>query len=107
MVVTRTVLLLKLVKVCPSARKFEYNGIGIVWKASAVVRAGILALVSGLPASRKAWLEGPRQVALLIWSSTELRPVRLRDASRDESPHARIVWVHISGRVRKLCVVVC
>jgi hypothetical protein len=39
---------------------------------------------------------------LLIWSSTELRPVRLRDASRDESPHARIVWVHISGRVRKL-----
>jgi hypothetical protein len=89
------------------ARKFEYYGIGIVWKASAVVRVEILALVSGLPASRKAWLEGPRQVTLLRWSSTELRPVRLREVSRDESPHARIACVQISGRARKLCVVVC
>jgi hypothetical protein len=75
---------------------------GIVWNASAEERAETLALISGLPASRNAWSVGPRQVTLLIWSSTEERPVRLRDASRDESPHFWIVSVQTSGRVRKL-----
>jgi hypothetical protein len=59
-----------------------------------------LALLSGLPAWRKAWSEGPRQVTLLIWSSTEERPVRLREASRDERPQSRLVFVLVSGRVR-------
>jgi hypothetical protein len=102
--VTLTVSLLKLVNICPSARKLEYKGMGMVWKANAVVRVEMLAFVSGFPAERKASLEGPRQVTLLSLSRIEERPVRLRDVERDERPQARIVWVHISGRVTKLCV---
>jgi hypothetical protein len=61
-----------------------------------------LAFVSGLPAWRKALSLGPRQVTLLMWSSTDERPVRLREESRDFRPHARIVRVQMSGSVRKL-----
>ena len=88
---TLIVSFVKLVKVCPSCKKFEYSGWGIVWNAKAEVRSETLAFVSGLPAWRKALSLGPRQVTLLTWSSTDERPVRLREESRDFRPHARIV----------------
>jgi len=73
-----------------------------VWKANAEERLDSLALESGLPAWRKAWSLGPRQVTLLTWSRTDESPVRSRDESSDFRPHARIVSEQILGRVRKL-----
>lgn len=54
-----------------------------------------LSLTSGEPAATKAALLGPRQVTFLRVSRTGARPVRSREAEREDRPRLSIVVVQV------------
>ena len=102
MIEIRTVWFENVVYSWPSAKKFVYSGWSTTWKAMSCAKAVMLSVMLGLPACRKAWSEGPRQVTFFITSRGEPRPVRLSAPPKPVRFHLRIDSVQFNGRSKNL-----
>lgn len=102
--VTRTVRLASDLNSWPSLSRFEYSGMGRVWKSSALVRLDVGSCWSGLPADWKAELVGARQVMFCDVSTAVHSFVRFSALSSalSVSGRPRTVAVHLPGGVRTL-----
>ena len=98
----RTVWFENVVYSWPSAKKFVYSGSSTIWKVMSCTKSVMLSVMLGLPACRKAWSEGPRQVTFFVVSRGEPRPVRFSAPPKPVRFHLRIDSVQFNGRSKNL-----
>jgi hypothetical protein len=102
MIEIRTVWFENVVYSWPSAKKFVYSGWSTICKVMSCTKSVMLSVMLGLPACRKAWSDGPRQVTFLVMSRGEPRPVRLSAPPKPVRFHLRIDSVQFNGRSKNL-----
>ena len=102
MIEIRTVWFENVVYSWPSAKKFVYSGSSTIWNNVSCAKSVMLAVMLGLPACRKAWSEGPRQVTFFVTSRGEPRPVRLSAPAKPVRFHLLIDSVQFNGKSKNL-----